>query len=190
MDLVIRPYASDDWEGVCRVHDAARPIEVAEYMPPDTVPVMRDAAIVDGEFYESNVYVACHGTGEVVGFIAVHGEELTWMFVAPHVHRRGVGRRLVEHVRDELGPHGYVLCALENRGGFAFYQAVGFRPVAFFPGETRGFPCTCVRMTFPGSRHADRPPRPAPSSLRAHGFPEDDPGRGVRGEDGVWRWER
>ena len=181
MDIVIRPYTSDDWEGVCRVHDAARPIEVAEFMPPDTVPVMRDAAIVDGEFYESNVYVACDDAGEVVGFIAVHGEELTWMYVAPHVHRRGVGRRLVEHVREELGPHGYVLAAQENRGAYAFYQAVGFRPVAFFPGETRGFPCTCVRVVFAGSLHAARPP---------HGFPEDDPGRGVRGEDGVWRWER
>jgi len=82
MELVVRPYSSDDWEGVCRVHDAARPIEVAEYMPAEAVPAMRDAAIEDGEFYESNVYVACDAAGEVVGFIAVHGEELTWMFVA------------------------------------------------------------------------------------------------------------
>lgn len=120
MDLVIRPYTSDDWEGVCRVHDAARPIEVAEYMPPATVPEMRDAGVVDGEFYESNVHVAGDSSGDVVGFIAVHGEELTWMYVAPDVHRRGVGRRLLEHVRDELGPQGYVLAALENRGGFVF----------------------------------------------------------------------
>lgn len=188
MDIEIRPYGPHDWAGVCMVHDQARRIEVAEYMPADAVPTMDESVVEDGGFFESNVYVARDGSDEILGFIAVHGDELSWLYVAPAAHRRGVGTRLVEHVREELGPDGFVLCALENRAGFTFYQAVGFQPVAVFPGSTRGHPCICVRMAFPGSRHADRPPRPTGDSLRAHGYAEDSPGTAVRGDDGIWHW--
>jgi GNAT superfamily N-acetyltransferase len=190
MTFSVREYRRDDWPGVCRVHDAARPYEIRSFMPPEVVLRMEDAVTDDGEFFESDVYVACSEAGEILGFIGIQGEEVTWLYVDPDVSRCGVGTRLVEHVRSMLGPNGYVLCAQENTIGYSFYQKMGFQPIAFFPGSTRGHPCTCVRMTFPGSIHAERPPQATERSLRAHGYDESNWGQPVRDETGVWHWRR
>ena len=151
---------------------------------------MEKAVHIDGNFFESDVFVGVDERDEVLGFIAVQGDELTWLYVHPDHHRKGIASALVEHVRDSLEPDGFVLCAEENVYGFNFYQRVGFRPVAFFPGNERGYPCTCVRMTLPGSVHAEREPRPTEASLAAHGYSEENRGEAIRDERGIWRWSR
>ncbi len=191
----IRAYRESDWEGVCRVHDGARPLEVQHFMPEEFIKndpslKMVQAVNEDGAFFESDIFVALADGEEVVGFIGVRAEEITWMFVDPDHHRRGIGAKLVAHVRPQLEPNGYVLCAQENAAGFRFYQAVGFEPVAFFPGHERGYACTCVRMTFPGSVHAERAPSPVKRSLVAHGYGEGNWGGPVRDAQGIWYWVR
>ena len=190
MAFSIRPYQARDWEGVCRAHDAARLLEVETFIPDNVTLPMEKAVDIDGNFFEGDVFVAVGESDEVLGFIAVRGDELTWMYVHPDHHREGVASALVEHVRTSLGPNGFVLCAKENAYGFTFYQKVGFEPVAFFPGNERGYPCTCVRMTFPGSVHAKREPRPTEASLLAHGYTEGNWGGAIHDEKGVWHWVR
>lgn len=189
MNFSIRSYQPKDWQGICRVHDAARLLEVKNFIPEGVTLPMKQAVEEDGAFFESDVFVAV-SEEDVLGFIAVQGDELTWLYIHPDYHRRGVATQLVNSIRNSLGQHGFVLCAKENEYGFKFYQKVGFRPVAYFPGNERGYPCICVRLTLPGSIHAERKPRPTISSLIAHGYSEENWGKAIRDKDGIWYWVR
>ena len=190
MKFTIRPYRESDWAGVCGAHDAARPLEVETFVPEGTTLPMEEAVKTETGFFKSDVFVAVDLEDSIMGFIAVHGDELSWLYIHPDYFGQGVGTKLVEHVRSRLEPNGHVLCLQENRYGFPFYQKMGFQPAAYFPGHVQGHPCTCVRLTLPGSVHADREPRPLKSSLAAHGYSEDNWGKAVRDEEGVWRWVR
>ena len=135
--IQIREYQEGDWKDICHIHDQARPLEVQNFIPKDVIErdkslTMEKAVVVAGAFFESDIFVATDEHDKIVGFIGVQDDELTWMFVNPNCHRQGVGSRLVGHIRSQLGPNGYVLCAQENKAGFNFYKAVGFEPIAFF----------------------------------------------------------
>lgn len=184
----IRNYTPADWPEVCRVHDAARPREVAGILRPEEVAPMRDVAEED-EFFDGQTIVA-EEFGRVIGFLTFAGDEITWLYVDPPYHGRGIGRQLIEAVLPIIGPNAHVLCIGENAEGMAFYQAAGLRPVAIFPGSVQGRPCTCVRLALPGSRYAGWPPHPAQDALRLAGYDEADWGKAVCGEDGVWRWAK
>ncbi|MGA2233017.1 MAG: GNAT family N-acetyltransferase [Tepidisphaeraceae bacterium] len=187
--IVVRDYRQDDWPAVCRIHDAARRIEVRGFMPPDIVLPMDQTAGPEG-FFESQTWVACVEPGEqtIAGFIAIKGAEITWCYVDPSWHRQGIGRKLVEHVKPILGEHGFVLTVAENPAGVAFYQSLGFVVCARFPGEAQGYPCECVRLALPTSRHRQRPPTPTALALRLAGFTQELPGRAFLGEDGIYDW--
>lgn len=140
-------------------------------------------------FYDGTTFVAEH-EGRVVGFVTVEGPELTWLYVDPDRHGRGIGRALFEHVAALIGGDGYVLCGADNEAAVRFYEGCGFRLAAVFPGCAEGRACACARLCLPGSAHRDRPPRPSAEALRLAGYPENASGRPVRGSDAVWRWER
>jgi ribosomal protein S18 acetylase RimI-like enzyme len=187
MAITIRDYREDDWEAVCRVHDRARPLEVGAVMPPEEAAPMAEVADEEG-FFAGRTFVACEGE-RVVGFITIGREEIQWLYVDPDFHRRGIGRALVEHVRPIVGENVYVLAGEANEAAMRFYRRLGFEVSARFPGEVQGRPATCARLTLPGSRAAERPPRPTRQALELAGFGERNPGRAVRGQDGVWVWK-
>ncbi len=196
MTITIRPYQQTDWQAVCRVHDASRQLEVKNFIPQGVILAMADYAEKDG-FFESQVFVAVDSSvqntvpnNHVLGFIAIKNDELTWLHIHPDNHRKGIGTALVNHIREKIGKDGFVLCALENDYGFPFYQKIGFKPAAYFPGNEAGYPCTCVRMTFEGSIHAQREPKPVLASLLAHGYTENDLGEAYQDASGVWHWRK
>jgi GNAT superfamily N-acetyltransferase len=189
LDLHIREYRASDWRGVCRVHDRARPVELDGYVPGEAILSMSEVAREDG-FFDCRTYVAHpkNKEQEIIGFVSIKPPELTWLYVDPQYHGRGVGKALTEYVLPILGPDAFVLCASQNRKGVGFYRSRGFTIAARFPGEVHGYPCECLRLCLPESRHRERPPKPAESALRLAGFSKDEPGRAFRGEDGVWTW--
>lgn len=187
--VVIRPYDSSDWEAICRIHDRARPQEVAGVMPPGSSAPLEQAAI-DEDLFDSDIFVAClHSEdGPVAGFAAIEAALLTWLYVDPAWQGRGIGRALMAHVLPLMGPDGWVMVLDSNARAVDFYTSCGFRTAAIFPGDCEGYPCTVNRMCLPGSSHADRPPQPFHSSLLLAGYTSEDPGAAVRGPDGIWRW--
>lgn len=189
--VTIRPYRDTDWGAICRIHDRARPQEVAGVMPPGTSAPLAQAA-VDEDLFDSRIVVACLGDAEgpVVGFAAYEDALLTWLYVDPELQGKGVGKALMAHVLPLLGPEGWVMVLDSNQRAVAFYVALGFHTAAVFPGDCEGYACQVNRMCLPGSSHADRPPQPFLSSLLLAGHTEADPGAAVRGADGVWRWVR
>ena len=188
MSITVRKYQESDWESVCSVHDLSRPYEVGMFVPIEVIQPMSEVAAEDG-FYDGNQFVA-DLDGNVVGFICVRREELTWLYVHPDYHGKGMGRALFEKVRSILGKNAYVLTALENVNGVKFYQKLGFRISATFPGSCQGYPCTCVRLTMPNSSHENRKPSPCKESLLLAGFGEADWGEACKDEAGIWRWQR
>ncbi|MBE9030507.1 GNAT family N-acetyltransferase [filamentous cyanobacterium LEGE 11480] len=182
----IRRYQDSDWSEVCTVHDAARPIEVDNFMPGAAVLALEDVAEED-EFFAGDCFVALMNN-HIVGFMCIEPPELSWLYVSPNYHRRGVGQQLVEYVLPQLGPDAFLTTALENTGGVMFYQQMGFRISATFPGSCQAYPCTCVRLTLPGSMRENQPPVPVKESLVLAGYCESNPGRAVRDAQGIWRW--
>src|SRR5262245_55869632 len=78
------------------------------------------------------VFVAEH-EGVVAGFAAVvprpdGGAELDALFVEPHLWKRGIGRRLVDHVAEVARVRGAtVLHVVGNPHAEGFYVSCGFR---------------------------------------------------------------
>ncbi|MEZ4519493.1 MAG: GNAT family N-acetyltransferase [Chloroflexota bacterium] len=183
----IRPYTEDDWTTVCAIHDAARPQEVAGVMPPEKVLSMTEAA-EDDMFFASTAFVACAEDDRPVGFIAILDELITWLYVAPGWQGKGIGRRLMTHVQPLIGDDGYVNCLASNTPAAEFYRSCGFEDAAVFPGDCEGYPCQVLRLCLPTSRHRERPPKPASSSLLLAGFTDEAPGHPEKDAAGVWRW--
>ena len=100
----------------------------------------------------ASVYVAERDDG-VVGFAAgnrldepKHGfdAELTAIYLAPDVQRRGLGRRLVGTIAAERASHGatglIVWVLAGNKAARAFYEALGATLVVEQPFEWDGMP--------------------------------------------------
>ncbi len=90
---------------------------------------------------EARVIVACEA-GEILGFAIMRfGDEsahLDLFAVAPEVHRRGIGRRLLEWLEQCAVVAGITRIELEvragNAEGRAFYRRMQYRDVACLPG--------------------------------------------------------
>jgi GNAT superfamily N-acetyltransferase len=84
------------------------------------------------QILEGCVFVAEDDSG-IVGFAAVisradGGAELDALFVEPHLWKRGIGRRLVDHVADVARASGpSFLHVVGNPHAEGFYLSCGFR---------------------------------------------------------------
>lgn len=127
MSVSIRPATDADLDAVCAIEEIANPS-----------PWSRDAFTAEMNRDISMVDVLVSDSGEVVGF-AVHwvvaGEaHLLNVAVAQSHRRRGLGRRLVEHVvrcaRERDGT--YLMLEVREGNGPArrLYEALGFGLVA------------------------------------------------------------
>lgn len=92
--------------------------------------------------------------GRVVGFLAMIGNEVGAIFVDPHFQGRGIGRALMDTVRDS---HPFLeLDVFEaNSGGRRFYDAYGFEFVDRHLSEATGQPE--LRLRFERSRQEGDP---------------------------------
>jgi len=68
--------------------------------------------------------------GNVVGVVAVEGNEIHQLFVRPENHRQGVGKKLFATAEDAIRAAGHAALAV-NTTGYAtpFYQSMGARVI-------------------------------------------------------------
>ena len=72
-------------------------------------------------------WVATDPDGAVVGFAVLHGSVLEHLYLRPDRRRRGIGRLLLDTVR-QASPGGLTLHVFaRNTAARAFYEAAGFR---------------------------------------------------------------
>jgi putative acetyltransferase len=74
---------------------------------------------------ETEFWVLCDSDGSIMGFMGLAGPRMESLFLAPEFHRRGGGRRLVEHARATRGELT-VDVNEQNTGAVDFYEACGF----------------------------------------------------------------
>ena len=86
--------------------------------------------------------------GAILGFIGMIDDHVGGLFVAPDAHRRGVGRRLVEHAARRLGALTVEVYE-QNRSACAFYRSCGFEAVGRKECDDDGRPLPLVRMRRP-----------------------------------------
>lgn len=147
MQITIRPYRAGDWQSLCHIHDRARLDELRGSVDPAAFLTLAETAEAEGLF-DGAVWVAC-ADERIVGFVAAHDDEITWLYVDPGYYRRGIGRRLLEHAVAQCGPTVGTEALAGNAAAIALYRSMGFEIVETRTGRLSGnerFPATGVSM--------------------------------------------
>lgn len=140
----LRQFRPGDWEQVCAVHDAARPDELRGSCDPRAfVPLQQDPEAA--ELRSSDITVA-EASGRVIGFGAVDGSYLGWLYVHPDHYRQGIGRALLNEVLQQVEGAAWTIVLAGNKPAIRLYQEFGFREVNRYESDNAGYPCTCLRM--------------------------------------------
>ncbi len=143
--ITIRDYNPTDWAAICRVHDLARPHELAGSCDPRAfVPLAEDAEYAD-DIQRSRKWVAC-AADRVVAFAGVDGDYISWLYVDPAYSGQGIGRKLLRLAVAEAGPTAYTIALINNTPARRLYESEGFKVIATFEGDNAGYPCTCIRL--------------------------------------------
>lgn len=140
----LREFRPRDWEQVCAVHDAARPDELRGSCDPRAfVPLQQDPE--SEELRRIDITVA-ERAGRIVGFGAVDGRYLAWLYVHPDHYRQGIGRALLKTLLQQVEGTAWTIVLAGNTAAIRLYQDFGFREVNRYESENAGYPCTCLRM--------------------------------------------
>jgi ribosomal protein S18 acetylase RimI-like enzyme len=133
---MIRPYAPADWPQLCVIHDAARRQELQASGLLDAFLTLAQTAWNEGLF-AGTVRVA-EQAGRVLGFVAFHDGELTWLYVDPAAQRRGIGRALLRAAVQASPVPLELEVLLGNDAALALYLAEGFQVVRRADGRLVG----------------------------------------------------
>ena len=153
--MQIRDFQDSDWDGLCRVHDRARPLELdGSCDPRGFVPLVEDPEAED--LKRCRIFVATDGP-EIVGFVAHNADYLAWLYVDPDYQKRGVGRALLRRVLPLMGPTAWTICLSGNLPALRLYESEGFVIVRTFEGDNAGYPCTCHRLELGGAENLPGP---------------------------------
>lgn len=126
---MIRKFVDEDSDAVVAVwraaNELAHPFLKAAFLDKEAE-ALRDVYLPATETWVTEV------DGQVVGFIALAGDEIGGLFLEPSFHGRGLGRAMVEKAVAERGKLSVVVFR-DNAIGRRFYAAFGFR------GDEEGF---------------------------------------------------
>ncbi|HEU4326535.1 MAG TPA: GNAT family N-acetyltransferase [Roseiflexaceae bacterium] len=147
--IAIRPYRDEDWDAICAVHDRSRPDELCGSCDPRAfVPLAEDQEYLE-DVRRSHKLVACDGE-RVVAFVGVDGTYLSWLYVDPAYYGRGIGRRLLQLGKQQIGPEAWTISLANNQRALRLYASEGFAIVQTFQGDNAGYPCEGVKLAFKG----------------------------------------
>jgi len=134
--MTIRAYQASDWAAICRVHDSARLHELAASSLSAAFLPLEVAAEREGLF-EAEILVL-EQDELVLGFVAVAGDELTWLYVDPGQFRRGLGRRLLRAAIGRANRPLSLEVLVGNDAALSLYLSEGFRIAGISAGKLAG----------------------------------------------------
>jgi GNAT superfamily N-acetyltransferase len=129
----IRPCYVADWPRLREIHAAAAAAEGGRAGVSAFAPEVLDPEDEDGDALAEGVFVA-EVDGVIAGFVAVDGDEITWLYVDPAMQRGGVGRALLRHAVARCGPGAGVVVLAGNAPALALYRSEGFEATGSDPG--------------------------------------------------------
>jgi len=139
-DIVIRPFQPED-QAAAQALILAGLEEHWGYLDPTKNPDLDDIASA----YANGVFLVARRGDEVIGTGALIPEtdaiaRIVRMSVAAHARRRGIGTRILRHLREQAQADGRRQIVLETTStwadAIAFYERNGFRPIGSWDGDT------------------------------------------------------
>lgn len=161
-EFAIRSFCPTDWGAVCDVYEPAARMELTVTgTDPRAFRPLPDDEDLDTFLQLNSALVACWD-GQVVGFVAWRdrGEwrnsgYLSFLYVDPAYHRRGIGDRLMRSAMVALGDQAWTLAKHGNDPAIRLYGRHGMQIVRERGAETCGYPYTEIRLAVPTSRRSD-----------------------------------
>lgn len=148
MKITIRNYEKQYWKDICAIHDAARKVELKYASLEDAFLPLAAAADKEGLFEYRHIDVAL-ADNRVAGFCAYSETELAWLYVAPEMMRKGIGKRLVSHALEVEKNLYYVETLSGNEPARKLYESFGFSVKEILSGRMPGneqFPVSVYSM--------------------------------------------
>ncbi|MGL5977925.1 MAG: GNAT family N-acetyltransferase [Erysipelotrichaceae bacterium] len=134
--ITIRAYQESDFSALANIHDPARLDELEAAGLLDAFLPFVDTYENEGLF-SGDVWVALINE-QIVGFIAYHEQEITWLYVAVEVQSQGVGRALLEYVYTYATKPITIEVLVGNRKALRLYQNVGAKQQEIKAGKLTG----------------------------------------------------
>ena len=158
----VRAFTPADWGAICDVYEPAAKLELTlSGTDPRAFRPMPDDEDLDTFLRLNSALVACVD-GQVVGFVAWRdrGEwrdsgYLSWLYVDPAYHRRGIGEGLMRRAMEALGDQAWTLAKHGNDPAIGLYRRHGMQIVTTRPTDTHGYPYAEIRLAVPTSRKSD-----------------------------------
>lgn len=139
----IRRYAEPDWDALRTLHDAARLDELKLSVGANAFRPLAD--IVDDEgLFEGEVWVA-EEADQMLGFVAIEGAEVSWLYVDPAYYRRGIGTSLLRHALGRIEGEAFTTVLEGNEPALHLYLRQGFEIVETKSGHLSGAPTIPAR---------------------------------------------
>ena len=88
----------------------------------------------------------------MVGFAGIDDPYLAWLYVDPAYYRRGIGRALLEHCLERLGPDAWAIACGNNTPALDLYLGEGFVIERRFDSENAGYAGPAVRLALDPER--------------------------------------
>jgi GNAT superfamily N-acetyltransferase len=95
-------------------------------------------------FFNGSLWVA-ELAGRIVGFVAVEGDEIGWLYVHPSAYRCGVGRVLLRHAIAQVDGKACTSVLDGNTPALALYTSEGFVIVETKDGHLQGLEAVPAR---------------------------------------------
>jgi GNAT superfamily N-acetyltransferase len=131
-DLVIRDATADDASAISALVQRTVQISNRSDYPPAAVQaiVANFAADKVAERMRERHTFVCQKGGRIVGTIALGGDRLRTLFVAPELQGDGIGARLVAHLEEYALKQGVSELALSSSlTARRFYERLGYRVI-------------------------------------------------------------
>lgn len=90
--------------------------------------------------------IAITAGGEPAGFVGWHNSQIEMLFVDPSAHRQGIGRSLIQHAVERIGPKTSVDVNEQNEQAVLFYKRLGFKQVGRSELDASGRPFPLLHM--------------------------------------------
>ena len=126
---LIRPYNSDDFEGVTTLWRRAREQAFPDFQRRKGHTFEEDQAYFRDVILVNNDVWVVEMDGQPVAFMAIAGDFIDQLYVHPDYQRIGLGESLLAHARTLSPEHLWLYTLQINTNGRAFYEKNGFRIV-------------------------------------------------------------
>lgn len=146
--MVIRPYTDADIQAIFDVYASSKLDELRYESEEFTLlPLQKDIRRLT-RLKAADILVAIKGAikGDVIGYGATIGTEIRALYVHPKARRTGAGKKLLEHLLQQINAPAKLCVAKSNVPAKSLYKTYGFLETGEFRSSYNGKPVIVTQM--------------------------------------------